>query len=91
MNLDTGREVDFGPVRLSRTAGLKVTKPRFGSLGHRTERIPLDQVAEFVLRREHFYVWRKGEKRTRGPMAGKIPNVFVLVGLLQRVVPRGRV
>lgn len=90
MNLDMGRELDLGPVRLSRAEGIRVRKPRAGGLGHRTERIPLDQVSEFTLRDGHFYVWRKGEKRTRGPLASEIPNVFVLLGLMRTLCPEAR-
>jgi len=90
MNLDLGRELDLGPVRLSRAEGIRVTKPRAGRLGQRTEWIPLDQVSEFALRDGHFYVWRKGEKRTRGPLASKIPNLFVLPGLMRTLCPEAR-
>ena len=85
--LDMGRELDFGPIRLSRAEGLKVRKPAFLGLGHHTDHIPLDQVSQFDIRTYRFYIWRRGEKRTRGPLIRKIPNAFVLLGLLETLCP----
>ncbi len=86
-SFDSGREVDFGYIRLSRSAGLQVKKPAFRGLWRRIDRIPLDQVSQFGFRRGRVLIWRKGEKQTTGPLIHKVPNAFVLVGLLETLCP----
>jgi hypothetical protein len=85
--LDMGCELDFGSIRLSRAEGLKVRKPGFLGLGHHTDHIPLDQVSQFDIRTGRFYIWRRGEKRTKGLLIRNIPNAFVLRGLLETLCP----
>jgi hypothetical protein len=85
--LAMGRDLDFGHIRLSRTEGLIVRKPNAMGLGYHNERIPLDQVGQFDFRAGHFYIWRKGEKHTKGPLIRNIPNAFVLMGMLEKLCP----
>lgn len=76
---NSGEEVDFGAIRVKRDTGIKVKK-FFGS-----KDIPWDQVSSFAIQKGHFYVWRKGEKRTTGPGVRSVPNAFVLQGLLKSI------
>lgn len=76
---NSGQEVDFGAIKVKRGEGIKVKK-LFGSKG-----IPWDQVSSFAIQKGHFYIWRKGEKRTTGPTLRYIPNAFVLQGLLNSI------
>lgn len=76
---NNGEEVDFGAIRVSKAGGIKVKK----LFGH--EEIPWDQVSSYAIQTGHFYVWRKGEKRTRGPSLREVPNAFVLHGLLNSI------
>jgi hypothetical protein len=76
---NSGQEVDFGAIRVSRDTGIKVKK-FFGR-----KQIPWDQVSSFNIQKGHFYVWRKGEKRTTGPAIRSVPNAFVLQGLLKSI------
>ena len=76
---NSGQEVDFGAIRVNRDTGIKI-KRLFG-----TKEIPWDQVSSFAIQKGHFYIWRKGEKRTHGPILRYVPNAFVLQGLLKSV------
>lgn len=76
---NSGGEVVFGPIRLSRQDGIRIK--RFLGEKH----VPWDQVQEYRIDSGHFYVWRAGEKRTFGPSISKIPNVFVLQALLDSI------
>ncbi len=82
---DNGVEVDFGPVRLSRSTGIHIKKL------FRAVNIPLDSVADYRIEGGKLYVWRIGQKRTKtrpedpfdwGVAIRRIPNVFVLLGIL---------
>lgn len=75
-----GQEVDFGAIRVTRGVGVKVKK-LFGS-----KEIPWDQISSFAIQGGCFYIWRKGEKRTRGPGLRQVPNAFVLQGLLNSIL-----
>jgi hypothetical protein len=74
-----GLEVDFGAIRVNRNAGIKVKK----LFGHKE--IPWKEVSSFAIQKGHFYIWRKGEKRTHGPVLRSVPNAFVLDGLLRSI------
>lgn len=76
---NSGQEVDFGAIRVSREGGVKIKK-FFG-----TKNIPWNEVGSYAIQKGHFYVWRKGEKRTTGPGLRAIPNAFVLQGLLNSI------
>ena len=76
---NNGQEVDFGAIRVHRDTGIKVKK-LFGA-----KEIPWDQVSSFAIQKGHFYIWRKGEKRTRGPVLRYVPNAFVLQGLMKSI------
>lgn len=76
---DNGMELDFGPVKLSHSGGLNVKKL------FRTVRIPLDSLADYRMERGSFYVWRVGQKRPVDTSIGKIPNAFVLIGVLDAI------
>jgi len=76
---NSGAALDFGPVRLSRADGIKIKK-FFGR-----KRIALNQVASYRIEKGRLYVFKVGEKRTTGPSISRIPNVFVLVALLDAI------
>jgi len=76
---NSGQEVDFGAIKVRRGEGIKVKK-LFG-----TKDIPWSEVSSFAIQRGHFYIWRKGEKRTTGPTLRYVPNAFVLQGLLNSI------
>ena len=78
-----GMEVDFGAIRVKRDTGIRVKK-FFGN-----KEIPWDQVSSFAIQSGHFYIWRKGEKRTTGPLLRHVPNAFVLQGLLNSIFKPG--
>jgi hypothetical protein len=77
---NSGQEVDFGAIRVSRTAGIKVKK-FFGF-----KEIPWENVSSFAIQQGHFYVWRKGEKRTMGPTLRYVPNAWALQELLKSIL-----
>lgn len=75
----SGSELEFGPIRLSRSGGIQIKKL------FRVVTIPLDSVAEYRIEEGSLYMFRVGQKRTTGISIGKIPNAFVLVGLLDAI------
>ena len=77
---NSGQEVDFGSIRVNRTTGIKVKK-FFG-----WKEIPWDNVSSFAIQQGHFYVWRKGEKRTTGPTLRFVPNAWALHSLLKSIL-----
>lgn len=72
---EQGLDVNFGLVRLSRSNGISI-ETLSGTVN-----VPLDSVANYRIEQGSFLVWHVGQKRTRIAI-WKIPNVFVLVGLL---------
>jgi hypothetical protein len=77
---NSGQEVDFGSIRVNRTAGITV-KTFFVR-----KEIPWDNVSSFAIQHGHFYVWRKGEKRTTGPSLRFVPNAWALQALLKSIL-----
>lgn len=75
---DSGIELEFGPVRLSRLGGIQIKK------FFRVVKIPLDSVAGYRIEAGSLYILRVG-KRTPGISIGRIPNAFVLLGLLDAI------
>ena len=71
-----GQDLDFGAIKVSRLTGIKVKK----LFGYKT--ITWDEVSSHAIQKGRFYIWRKGEKRTRGPGIRQVPNTFALDGLL---------
>jgi hypothetical protein len=82
---NSGQEVDFGAIRVNRATGLKVNT-FFGR-----KEIPWDNISSFAIQKGHFYVWRKGEKRTTGPTLRSVPNAWALQGLLKSILNPGTV
>lgn len=80
---DSGAEQQFGPIKLSRDRGLKIT----GLFGNKE--IPLSEVSQYRIEKGHFYIFKAGQKRTTGPAISRIPNVFVLRGLLDAIYRGG--
>src|ERR1700730_2856745 len=78
-NFSNGEELDFGLVRVSRSAGLKVKRWS----GYTT--IKWVDLAAYKLDAGNFYLWRTGEKHTNGLPTERIPNAWVLLGLLNAV------
>jgi hypothetical protein len=76
---DSGAELDFGPIRVSRQDGFKVKKT-FG-----WKEIPWGQLHDYAIQEGHFYLWPVGKKYVTGHALGQIPNAFVLLGLLDIV------
>jgi hypothetical protein len=85
-HFDSGVDVEFGPVRLSRSGGIQIKKL------FRVVKIPLDSVAEYRIEEGSLNVFRVGQKGSTGVSIRQIPNVFVLVGLLDAIYkpPTGR-
>lgn len=77
---NSGEEVDFGAIRVSRTGGIKVKKV-FGY-----KEIPWNQVSSYNIQQGYFYIWPVGVKRTRGPRIRQVPNAYVLLGLMNAVL-----
>jgi hypothetical protein len=75
-NFNSGEELDFGLVRVSRTAGLKVKRWS----GCTT--MKWADLAAYKLDAGNFYLWRTGEEHTNGLPTERIPNAWVLLGLL---------
>ncbi|HXN52832.1 MAG TPA: DUF6585 family protein [Candidatus Acidoferrum sp.] len=75
-NFNRGDDLDFGLVRVSRSGGLKLKRWS----GYTT--IPWAELAAYKLDAGNFYVWRVGEKHTKGIPTERIPNAWVLLGLL---------
>ena len=78
-HFNRGEELDFGLVRVSRSAGLKVK--RWSSYAI----IPWADLAAYKLDAGNFYLWRLGQKHTNGIPTERIPNACVLLGLLNTV------
>ncbi len=83
--LQSGQEVDFGKIRVTRDRGVKVTRPAWLGLRVRTEEIPWDQVSGYRIDQGHFYIFRQGQKTTTGPLVSQVPNAFVLLALLDGI------
>ncbi|MDA2913480.1 PH domain-containing protein [Acidobacteriia bacterium AH_259_A11_L15] len=79
---DSGAELAFGAIRVSRDGGLKVKK----AFGFKS--IPWKQISEVQIGEEGFYLCQGGEKYTLFPLS-KIPNAFALCGLLGRHLQSG--
>jgi hypothetical protein len=75
-NFNRGDELDFGLVRVSRSAGLKVKR------WYSYTTIPWSDLAAYKLDAGNFYLWRVGQKHTNGIPTERIPNAWVLLGLL---------
>jgi hypothetical protein len=82
---NSGQEVDFGPIRLSRTGGVK--KMIFL---RRYKEIPWNQFAGWSIQQGHFYIFCVGEKSENAAHypVGDVPNAFVLNGLLNSICKR---
>jgi hypothetical protein len=78
-NFSSGEELDFGLVRVSRSAGLKVKRWS----GYTT--VKWADLAAYKLDAGNFYLWRTGEKHTNGLPTERIPNAWILLGLLNAV------
>ncbi|MGB0035391.1 MAG: DUF6585 family protein [Candidatus Acidiferrales bacterium] len=76
---DSGVELNFGPVRMSRAGGIKIKKL------FREKQIAINEVASYRIDAGHLYIFKVGEKRTTGPAISQIPNAFVLIGLLNAI------
>lgn len=70
------QELDFGPIKLSRRYGVRIK----GLFGYRE--IPLNRVASYRIEGGRFYIFSVGQKRGGGVPMRRIPNAFVLLGLL---------
>lgn len=87
-----GREVNFGPIQVSRQVGLKI-RGWFSN-----DEIPLNHISEYFIKEGYFYVAKKG--RWLPPTASflgvpifgvriaTIPNIFVMKSLLDAVFGR---
>jgi hypothetical protein len=78
-NFNSGEELDFGLVRVSRSTGLKVKR------WSRYTTIKWADLAAYKLDAGNFYLWRTGEKHTNGLPTERIPNAWVLLDLLNTV------
>ncbi len=80
---NSGAEVDFGAIKLSRAGGFK-TKVLF-----KTVEIPPDQVVDYRIEQGHFYVFRQGKRMAAisAPLM-QVPNAFALLALLDSVYRR---
>jgi hypothetical protein len=79
---NSGSEVDFGAVRLSRTAGLRVK----GLFGYTT--VPLSDVHSYKLHQGSFHLWRKQKRFSKSVSIAAIANVFVLTSILDALYQR---
>jgi hypothetical protein len=79
-DFNSGEELGFGLVRVSRS-GLKIK--RWSGLST----INWADLASYKLDAGNFYIWRAGEKHANGLPTERIPNAWVLVGLLNAVSP----
>ncbi|MCH8164026.1 MAG: hypothetical protein IH889_00300 [Planctomycetes bacterium] len=73
---DSGIELDFGPIHVSKGNGIRVKK------WFRFIKIPWEQLADYQIQKGTFYVWRLGKKYSTGSALSEVPNAFVLLGLL---------
>jgi Family of unknown function (DUF6585)/Bacterial PH domain len=80
-----GGEVDFGDVKIGKTQGIRIRRARWGGLGMKWVEIPWNQVHAYNIQKGRFYVWRRGEKKTTGPELRRVPNAFVLKGILDSI------
>jgi hypothetical protein len=78
-HFNRGDELDFGLVRVSRSAGLRVKHWSSYST------ISWADLAAYKLDAGNFYLWRVGQKHTNGIPTERIPNAWVLLGLLNTV------
>ena len=76
---NSGATVDFGKIRVSKN-GVAIKKL------FRWRIIPLAEVSEYRVQRGHFYIFKKGDKRTTGPLISQVPNAFVLLELLNELL-----
>lgn len=76
---DSGAELDFGAIRISKKDGLRIKK------WLRFKKIPWEQVADYRIDKGHFCVWRVGQKYTIRPALNEVPNAHVLFGLLDAI------
>ena len=78
---NSGVEVSFGPVKISRTGGVSIK-----TLIVRKQ-MPIDQVGSYGMDRGKLYILRKGESRRwfAGTEIRTIPNVFALMALLDAI------
>lgn len=85
-----GGEVDFGDVKISKTQGIRIRRIRWGGLGMKWVEIPWNEVRTYNIQRGRFYVWRRGENKTTGPELRRVPNAFVLKGILDNIFKRAQ-
>jgi len=76
---DSGEKLKFGPVSLSRENGLEIKRL------FQNKKIPLEHVWEYRIADGRLYIFKTGDKRTTGPSISRVPNVFVLKGLLDAI------
>ena len=76
---DSGVELDFGSIRVSREKGIKVKKT------FRWKEYPWDQVSEYAINDGQVYIWPAGKKYVNGSSLAEVPNAFVLMGLLDMI------
>ena len=75
---ETGAEVSFGPIKVRKRHGLRLSRTLDPLL------IPWAELADYQIRRGFLFLRGTG-KLTRKVRVGTIPNVFVLVALLDHV------
>ena len=68
-------------MRLARATGLKIK----GSF--RTVIVPLDSVVDYRIEGGSFHLWSAGHKRPTSVAIWKVPNVFVLIHILDAIFP----
>ncbi len=73
---DSGVDVDFGDIAVNRQDGVRVK--RF--LGKKW--IPWEKLQEYRIESGHFLLWTTGQKYGSGPELRRVPDAFVLAGLL---------
>ncbi|HUJ33112.1 MAG TPA: DUF6585 family protein [Candidatus Acidoferrum sp.] len=77
---NSGVEVSFGPVKVSRTDGITIRTLTL------KKKMALNQVASYRIERGKFYIFSRGEKRSGGTEIRTIPNAFALLGLLDAIL-----
>lgn len=80
---NAGAEIDFGSIRLSRDAGVRVRRATIGWAD-----IPLDSVADYKISGGHFRIWEKGKKIAYSNMLYHVHNAYVLLGFLDSLFGR---
>jgi len=78
-HFDSEVDVEFGPVRLSRSGGIQIKKL------FRVVKISLDSVTDYRIEEGSLYIFHVGQNRATDVSIRQIPNVFVLVGLLDAI------